>query len=702
VRSVSSSPKRPAEPRVRLRVLDARAEPPARGNGLIAALERPFLAAERWVERTMPAASSPLAQTGAIANTALLIAVVSGVLLLFWYVPSVRQAYGSLQAMSPRAEGLVRSIHRYSSDGCMLFIVLHALRCFAGRRFAGPRWLAWVTGLASLGILWIVGWTGYWLVWDERGQQVALGTARLLDELPIFIDPLSRSFLTDGSVNSFLFFVVFFVHMLLPLLIAVGLWLHITRLSRPRFLADRKMTLWIVGSLVIVSLVWPATSAGPARMIAPPDGFTMDWWYLAPLALTDRLGSGMLWAILLGGGAVLYSLPWWGARGRAKPAVVEAAKCNDCRKCFVDCPYGAIEMVPRTDGRRFEREARVDPSKCVGCGICAGSCDSSGIGVPWLTAPDVRKNMDRFLKQVTAGATDAPFIAFACADSAAAGLRIDPETGECDALPGYRVWAVPCAAWVHPLTVERALRHGAGGVLVVACRESGCGYREGTRTLDERLAGKREPSLRLDHVDPTRVLVLHLDRGERAELARAAERFRKERRAPTAPPLRRRGRTVAAGIFLAAAFGAATTVASDLPYRTPATGEPQLVVSFKHPGATGERCRELSEEEKRARPVHMRQDRVCERGRAAVRLRVRIDGEVVHEHAYAPGGLFGDESSIAVYRRPVRAGEHRVALEIGDTGDAAEWTYRDERVLRFRSGQNRVVLFDRSAHFTWE
>ena len=109
-------------------------------------------------------------------------------------------------------------------------------------RVTGARWVAWVTGLALLGLLWVVGWLGYWLVWDQRAQQVALGSARLLDALPIFADPLGRSFLTDRSVNSLLFFVVFFVHMLLPLGMGVALWLHITRLSRPRFLPDRRMT----------------------------------------------------------------------------------------------------------------------------------------------------------------------------------------------------------------------------------------------------------------------------------------------------------------------------------------------------------------------------------------------------------------------------------------------------------------------------
>ena len=88
----------------------------------------------------------------------------------FWYRPSVHQAYASVAAtVGPWAAGLMRSLHRYSSDAAMFFALVHALRLFFERRFTGPRWLAWVTGIVGLGVLWFVGWTGYWLVWDLRG-----------------------------------------------------------------------------------------------------------------------------------------------------------------------------------------------------------------------------------------------------------------------------------------------------------------------------------------------------------------------------------------------------------------------------------------------------------------------------------------------------------------------------------------------------
>src|SRR5690606_26633012 len=105
----------------------------------------------------------------------------------------------------------------YSSDACMLFVLLHALQALGARKVGPARRLPWIAGLVMVGVIWLDGWTGYWLVWDEAARQVALATAAFLDVLPIFPEPLARSFLVDDGVNSLLFFVVFFIHMLIPL-----------------------------------------------------------------------------------------------------------------------------------------------------------------------------------------------------------------------------------------------------------------------------------------------------------------------------------------------------------------------------------------------------------------------------------------------------------------------------------------------------
>ncbi|MFM7203334.1 MAG: 4Fe-4S dicluster domain-containing protein [Myxococcota bacterium] len=162
----------------------------------------------------------------------------------------------------------------------------------------------------------------------------------------------------------------------------------------------------------------------------PPRAFTLDAWYLAPIALTDRLRAGTLWALLLGVGTVTLAVPWWMAsrKARARVAEVDASRCNACTQCYQDCPYNAIQMVPRTDGKRFETQAEIDPSRCVGCGICAGSCNTGGIGLPWMPVVDQRQRIDGWLREVTE-TEEAPLLALVCSSSAGGTLELDLESG---------------------------------------------------------------------------------------------------------------------------------------------------------------------------------------------------------------------------------------------------------------------------------
>ncbi len=674
-------------------VAETRPDPKVRGEGALAALEVPFLSLDRYLPERM----NPFAQTGAIANVTFIIAAITGVLLLIWYSPSVHQAWPSLEAMRSSFPGqLTRSMHRYSSDACMLFVMLHAWRLTAARRFSGSRWLAWVTGIVLIGLLWLVGWMGYWLVWDEPARRIAVGSSKALDILPIFADPMGRSFLTDKSVHSLLFFTVFFMHMLLPLAMGIALWLHITRLNRSRFLTQRPMTIAVVVSLIVLSIALPALSSAPAKMVDPARSMRLDAWYLLPIALTDRLGGGLLWLATLGGSIALFAVPWVLARGRAAPAAVDLAKCDGCTLCAVDCPYGAITMVPRTDGRNFKVQAVVDESKCVGCGICAGSCDSSAIAVPTVSQIEARQRIDKWIDEVIAEESE-PFVAFACSRSAAATLRVDHASGHCDALPGYRVMPVICSGWVHPLTIERAIRHGAKGVLIVSCGSVEPQYREGPSHTHSRMAGEREPKLRHEKIDASRVKTVQFDRTRVADLTRTAEEFRQHgRRTP------QKSRQWAVAVAVAAALLATIGAGSKVGYAGGSSNGPELVVSFKHAGRTGEHCRKLTEDDKAKLPPHMRTNEICERGRASVRLRVEIDGVERVQKSFVPKGLRGDGPSIAVEHIALTPGSHKVVVAIGESHDPNEWTHRYEKTITASEHGRIVVLFDKNDGFTTE
>lgn len=678
--------------------------PAVRGESLLRRIEDAFLLLDRWIERALPASLNPLGQLGAMANTCLAVAVISGIALLLWYTPSVHQAYDSLEKLRTGGVGgylgqWVRSLHRYSSDGCILFILLHALRITGQRRFTGARWLAWTTGLLLLGAVWFIGWTGYWLVWDVRGQHAALGSARFLDRLPIFAEPISRSFLTDAAVPSLLFFIVFFIHMLLPLALGIGLWMHLMRVNRARYLCGRAMTWWIAGSLAVLSVLLPATSAAPARMLEKTAAFTIDWWYLWPVALTDRLGGGALWAVFLGAGLVTVAVPWWMVKRRRAPewkAQVELSRCFGCTHCSLDCPFEAISMIPREDGKPFPTQALVNPDLCVGCGVCVGSCDSQSINLPAFHSRTVEKQLTAWIEaRKAAGAS--PYVALSCAESAVAGLRLDGE-GACAELPGWRLERVPCAGWVSAVLIERLIQRGAAGVLVAGCGESDPITREGITWMGHRLQGAREPAFDPRKADPQRVRFVKLNRTDQGALVRAAREFAAGNRSGEDAGVRPVARRWKVGVLLAVLLGALTAALSTLPYRTAHDPAPELVVSLHHSGEVLQ-PRALTKEELDRRLPHMRAQVNTARERAPVRLRVQVDGRVVSDRAFAPKGFSRDGASVGLVRLPVAPGAHAVRVDLADTAAPEAWTRHWEETVAFETNRLRVLQFETRAGF---
>jgi len=442
-----------------------------------------------------------------------------------------------------------------------------------------------------------------------------------------------------------------------------------------------------------MSLAFPADLAAPARMAVRPERFAMDAWYLAPIAMTDRLGAGLVWTIVLVAGAVLFAVPWTLVTGRARVAEVEAERCNACNQCSIDCPYEAIAMVPRTDGRAWPAQAQVLSDKCVGCGVCAGSCNTVAIGLSFFDAVDARKRIDGWLQ---AAGNDKLVIVFACGESAATHLDVDTESGECAKLPGCRVLRVPCAGWIHAQMVQRALKRGAKAVLIVACGPGACRFREGGRWTIDRIHGDRKPSLSTA-VDPARVRVVELFPGESSKLVHAARELASEPRAP------RKTNAAAQWIVvtvLALAAAGITWAGTKIVYAAPAE-PPRLVVSFKHPGQTAQQCRPLTEEEIRARPAHMRPKEICTRQRATVRMRISLDGNEIVNRSYEPRGVWKDGNSIAIERFAVPEGEHRVRVEIGDTPKPDEWNHVSEQVVTMIARHDTVVIFDKRTGFRW-
>jgi coenzyme F420-reducing hydrogenase delta subunit/Pyruvate/2-oxoacid:ferredoxin oxidoreductase delta subunit len=386
----------------------------------------------------------------------------------------------------------MRSLHRYASDAAVLAAALHGAKMLLDDRFWGARWIGWVSGLTLLALVWVTGATGYWLVWDAQAQILSITTAKLLDVLPIFGEPLVRTFVDSERIQTFLFFLVLFVHISIPFLLGGVYWLHVMRLSRARFMPPR-VVLWVTGAaLVAASLVRPAVSGPPADLARLPGVVPIDWFYFFYFPLT-RLDPAVGWALVFGTGLAAVALPW-ALRGPAPAqARVENPACTGCTRCWKDCPYEAIVMIPRADGTRWKQVAVVNPAKCVGCGICVGACDSAGILLGDQPVSVLGDAVTWRLRAATAAGQAPPVVVYACRLMGRLAPALAPD-GSLTSVPGVTVMGLPCVGMLHPEMIAKTLGGGARGVFVAGCVPENCSAREGSRWLAERLAGRRLPS----------------------------------------------------------------------------------------------------------------------------------------------------------------------------------------------------------------
>lgn len=641
-------------------------EPSVRFEGTLAQVDRALAWFDGFIARWLPHEINPLAHAGAAANFTLSVAIVSGVLLLIWYSPSLQFAYSSVSAMEERSlGGWVRAVHRYSSDLAMLFVLVHSARIFFARKFSGSRWLPWVSGVGLIALIWFIGWTGYWLVWDQPAQQVAVSSMRLLDALPIFGEPLGRLYVADRMVPSLLFFVVFFLHMLLPLGIAVGLAVHLTRVSRVKLFPDWRMALALTLGLGLAAIAMPAPLDAKAQMAVKAPAFTVDAWYLTPLALALRFQHAGLWVALFGTTAAAAAVPWLLGRRRVPQtyqATVEQSRCHSCTQCVQDCPFDAITMVPRTDGKRFPSQASVDPAKCVGCGVCAGSCDSEGISLSWF---DTRREEARIEGEIASTRTSdgLHWVAFVAGDIDGA-VALFAATRWRERLPDYQVHFVPTASWVRPMFVERLLKSGVQGVLIVRDARAEAAARDGNRWVLDRLTGERKPVYRPERGGgSTAWQVVDFDPARPDELKRTASAFRTGGHGRAAPPRRRsRVSSILAGALLALVLAVMTIGPSRLAVTNPAPESAEFVFSFKALGELTEASTHDSAADA-SKPIHMRGRSTTKPHRSDITVRITIDG-VTQERTYRAKGISRDGPALDEWRLALAAPAHAIAVEL--------------------------------------
>jgi quinol-cytochrome oxidoreductase complex cytochrome b subunit/coenzyme F420-reducing hydrogenase delta subunit/NAD-dependent dihydropyrimidine dehydrogenase PreA subunit len=493
---------------------------------------------EHAFDRPFGAALNPWRHLGALGFLLFWLLAVSGIYLYVVLDTSAGGAYRSIDELSRRQwwlGGVLRSLHRYAADGFVLVMAAHLLRELLFGHYTAFRRFSWWTGVPLVLFAFVCAIGGFWLNWDQLGQFSAQATAEWIDALPLLASPLTRNFLNAAAVSDRLFSLFVFVHIGVPLLLVFGLWFHIQRISRAAVFPPRALAIGTLVCLLALALAAPVRSHAAANLSIEPGTLALDWIVLFVHPLGHAVGHGVVWALL---GIVLtwlLLLPWLPPRApraattqranaQAPVAVVNPTYCNGCRRCFDDCPYAAVTMVPHPL-RGSRQLAQVDADLCASCGICVGACPSStpfrsaaelvtGIDMPSAPIGQLRQQLQRALAAMDPMALR--LVVFGCDH----GARVTAL-----AAPDVAVFSLMCTGQLPPSFVEYALHDGADGVLVSGCPGTGCEFRLGQLWTADRLAGRREPHLR-ERVPRERFALVSADPGQEAQLTSALQRLR--------------------------------------------------------------------------------------------------------------------------------------------------------------------------------
>jgi len=266
------------------------------------------------LSRRLPAHVGWRHALGGITYLLFIVLIVTGVLLSFYYRPSVQEAYPSIQYIVTQVPlgWLVRGLHVWSANLLVVVALAHMARVFFGGAYKPPRETNWVAGLLLLLVIVAFGATGYLLPWDQWSYWTTTEVLETMSRIPVL--SIIGSVLRGDEIVSGATLSRFFAWhvVILPWAALALLLFHFSLLRRhgiappvgvtevagegKPFFPNHLLRAFIVGTLtlaVVFSLaaLFPRPVGEPADPFILPEGIVSTWVVVdVSLALIRYLG----------------------------------------------------------------------------------------------------------------------------------------------------------------------------------------------------------------------------------------------------------------------------------------------------------------------------------------------------------------------------------------------------------------------------
>ncbi len=156
---------------------------------------------EHFLYEPVPKRGAWLYTLGSAVLFTITLQFLTGILLLFYYVPTTDHAWNSVSYIMNEAYfgQLIRGIHYWSANFLMAVIGLHMGQVFFSGGYKAPRELNWVVGVILLLLVIGLAFTGYLLRWDQDGFWASVVGMKIGSYSP-FVGAATINFLMGGDV----------------------------------------------------------------------------------------------------------------------------------------------------------------------------------------------------------------------------------------------------------------------------------------------------------------------------------------------------------------------------------------------------------------------------------------------------------------------------------------------------------------------
>jgi cytochrome b6 len=172
---------------------------------------------------------------GTLTFGTFLILVITGILLMLYYHPSVPQAYADTKDLQfVVSSGMfLRNLHRWSAHAMVFLVFAHMFKVFYRGAYRRPREFNWVIGVVLLLITLLLSYTGYLLPWDQLAFWAITVGSNIASAVPVFGNRVHFLMLGGNEVNANALLRFYVLHcVVLPLAAILFIAVHFWRIRK--------------------------------------------------------------------------------------------------------------------------------------------------------------------------------------------------------------------------------------------------------------------------------------------------------------------------------------------------------------------------------------------------------------------------------------------------------------------------------------